>query len=155
MAVNTLLENENKSAVYQVLSQTRRQRVSDGEETVLITGATKQLVLVWPQLGDFDSLEYAWWLQRGRDELTAKGFTVRAVGIGDRNAGSAFCDYTGFPKESLLLDPDGALHQQLGLYPGLTLSVPGFNQRQNAWLNLLLMSAVIGSSGTLTEVYRG
>ena len=155
MAVNTLLENENKSAVYQVLSQTQRQRVSDGEETVLVTSATKQLVLVWPQLGDFDSLEYAWWLQRGRDELTAKGFTVRAVGIGDRNAGKAFCAYTGFPEESLLLDPDGALHQQLGLYPGLTLSVPGFNQRQNAWLNLLLMCAGIGSPGTLTEVFRG
>ncbi|MEM1253946.1 MAG: peroxiredoxin-like family protein [Cyanobacteria bacterium P01_H01_bin.21] len=155
MAVNTLLENKNTSAVYQVLSQTRRQRVSDGEDTGLVTGATQQLVLVWPQLGDFDSLEYAWWLQRGRDELTAKGLTVRAVGIGDRNAGSAFCDYTGFPKESLLLDPDGALHQQLGLYPGLTLSVPGFNQRQNAWLNLLLMCAGIGSPGTLTEVFRG
>ena len=156
MAVNTFTETKPQSAVYEVLNQTRRQRVSDGADTPLLTNAaTRQLVLVWPQLGDFDSLEYAWWLRRGAEQLTAKGVVVRAVGIGDRNSGQAFCSYTGFPEESLLLDPDGTLHQQLGLYPGLTLSVPGFNQRQNAWLNLLLMCAGIGSPGTLSEVFRG
>ena len=155
MSTAILLENENKSAVYRMLRQTRRQRVSDGKDTALVTDATKQLVLVWPQLGDFDSLEYAWWLQRGTDELAAKGLTVRALAIGDRNSGKAFCAYTGFSEESLLLDPDGALHKQLDLYPGLTLSLPGFNQRQNAWLNLLLMCAGIGSPGTLSEVFRG
>ena len=155
MAVNTLTGSKTQAAVYEVLSQVRRQRVSDGVDTVLLTNATKQLVLVWPQLGDFDSLEYAWWLRRGANELAAKGLTVRAVGIGDRNSGRAFCAYTGFPEESLLLDPDGTLHKELGLYPGLTLSVPGFNQRQNAWLNLLLMCAGIGSPGTLSEVFRG
>ncbi len=154
MTINTLTEGKTQD-VYGVLSQTQRQRVSDGIESTLLTTATKQLVLVWPQLGDFDSLEYAWWLQRGARELAAKGFTVRAVGIGDRNSGKAFCDYTGFPEESLLLDPDATLHKQLGLYPGLTLAIPGLNQRQNAWLNLLLMCAGIGSPGTLSEVFRG
>ena len=143
-----------KADVYSVLSQTRRQRVSDGAEANLLTKAT-QLVLVWPQLGDFDSLEYAWWLGREADTLAAKNLTVRAVGIGDRNSGKTFCQYTGFPEESLLLDPDGTLHKELGLYTGLSLSIPGFNQRQNAWLNLLLMCAGIGSPGTLSEVFRG
>ncbi|MEO1506347.1 MAG: peroxiredoxin-like family protein [Cyanobacteria bacterium J06633_23] len=155
MSVNTLTGDTQTAAVYDVLRQTRRQRVSDGADTPLITTAAQQLVLVWPQLGDFDSLEYAWWLRRGADELAAKGLTVRAVGIGDRNSGQAFCAYTGFPEESLLLDPDGSLHKALGLYPGLTLSVHGLNQRQNAWLNLLLMCAGIGSPGTLSEVFRG
>lgn len=155
MAVNVLLENSDRAAVYKVLGQIRRQRVSDGTETALVTPDTKQLVLVWPQLGDFDSLEYAWWLQREVDTLAEKKLTVKAVGIGDLNSGKAFCAYTGFPEESLLLDPDGSLHKELGLYPGLTWSLPGLNQRQNAWLNLLLMCAGIGSPGTLAEVLRG
>ncbi|MEM7066170.1 MAG: peroxiredoxin-like family protein [Cyanobacteria bacterium P01_B01_bin.77] len=154
MAVETQVDNAGAAAIYNRLGQTKRRRVSDGAETALLTG-TKQLVLVWPQLGDFDSLEYAWWLRRRADVLAAKGITVRAVGIGDRNSGGAFCAYTGFPEDSLLLDPDGILHKELDLYPGLTLAVPGFNQRQNAWLNLLLMCAGIGSPGTLTEVFRG
>ncbi|MEM8611477.1 MAG: peroxiredoxin-like family protein [Cyanobacteria bacterium P01_H01_bin.105] len=150
-----MIENVNKTAIYKILGQTRRQRVSDGAYTPLLMNAAKQLVLVWPQLGDFDSLEYAWWLRHGADELAAKDLVIRAVGIGDRNSGQAFCAYTGFPEESLLLDPEGTLHRELGLYPGLTLSIPGFNQRQNAWLNLLLMCAGIGSPGTLSEVFRG
>ncbi|MEA5465562.1 peroxiredoxin-like family protein [Leptothoe sp. PORK10 BA2] len=145
----------HRTAIYDVLGQVRRQRVSDGADTPLLTTAPRQLLLVWPQLGDFDSLEYAWWLRRGADELVAKGLTVRAVGIGDRNSGKAFCAYTGFPEDSLLLDSEGLLHQELSLYPGLTLSIPGFNRRQNAWLNLLLMCAGIGSPGTLSEVFRG
>ncbi|MEM9805711.1 MAG: peroxiredoxin-like family protein [Cyanobacteria bacterium P01_D01_bin.56] len=151
-----MVVDAGQSTVYEILSRTQRLRVSDGDTVSLLTpGVTKQLVLVWPQLGDFDSLEYAWWLQRAATQLAAQGLTIRAVGIGDRNSGKAFCAYTGFPEESLLLDPDGALHKELGLYPGLTLSVPGFNQRQNAWLNLLLMCAGIGSPGTLAEVFRG
>ena len=153
VAANTFLENTDR--VLAILKDVQRQRVSDGAETPLITHNPKQLVLIWPQLGDFDSLEYAWWLKRGADELAQKGLTVRAVGIGDSNSGKAFCAYTGFPEDALLLDPSGTVHQKLNLYPGLTLAVPGFNQRQNAWLNLLLMCAGIGSPGTLVEVFRG
>ena len=97
VAVNTRLEPADKTAVFDVLSQVRRQRVSDGAETALVTTDLKQLILVWPQFGDFDSLEYAWWLRRGAEQLAEKGLTVRAVGIGDRNSGQAFCAYTGFP----------------------------------------------------------
>jgi AhpC/TSA antioxidant enzyme len=143
---------------YDIFAQTQRQRVSDGNTTPILQDtdqATKLLVLVWPQLGDFDSLEYAWWLQREQAILQAQNITVRAIGIGNLEAGQQFCAYTGFPAAQLWLDPTAELHQTLGLYPGLTLKVPGFNAGQNAWLNLLLMCAGIGSPGTLTEVFRG
>lgn len=144
--------------VYALLSQTERQRVSDGMTVPILSGcesAPRLLVLLLPQLGDFDSLEYAWWLQRERDRLQAEGIEVRAVGIGDRGSGQQFCAYTGFPSDCLFVDPIADLHQQLNLYPGLSLKLPGLTSAQTAWLNLLLMCAGIGSPGTLAEVFRG
>jgi AhpC/TSA antioxidant enzyme len=143
-------------AVYDVLQQTQCPRVSDGETTSILAEAASDrplLVLVWPQLGDFDSLEYAWWLQREAARLSS--LDIRAIGIGNLAAGKQFCEYTGFPPEQLWLDSTAALHRKLGLYAGLALKVPGFKPAQNAWLNLLLMCAGIGSPGTLTEVFRG
>ncbi|MBD2460301.1 AhpC/TSA family protein [Oscillatoria sp. FACHB-1407] len=143
---------------YSILSQTQRQRVSDGKQVSILEGcesADRLLVLVLPQLGDFDSLEYAWWLHRSAKELQAAEITVRAVGIGDRSSGERFCSYTQFPEDGLFVDPKAELHQQLGLYKGLSLKVPAFSAAQNAWLNLLLMCAGLGSPGTLAEVFRG
>lgn len=143
---------------YLILNQTQRQRISDGKFVPILNGcesATHLLVLIWSQLGDFDSLEYAWWLQRASAQLQAQGITIRAVGIGDRGSGEKFCDYTGFPPEQLFIDPDATIHQQLGLYQGLSLKFPVLSSPQTAWLNLLLMCAGIGSPGTLTEVFRG
>ncbi|HAJ60068.1 MAG TPA: hypothetical protein DCP31_13065, partial [Cyanobacteria bacterium UBA8543] len=117
--------------------------------------APRQLVLLLPQLGDFDSLEYAWWLQREAEQLQAQGVVVRAIGIGDRASGQQFCAYTGFPSDWLFVDPTAELHPTLNLYPGLSLKVPWLSSAQNAWLNLLLMCAGIGSPGTLAEVFRG
>ena len=144
--------------VYKILSQTQRQRISNGEVAPILSGcesATRQLVLVWSQLGDFDSLEYAWWLRREAKQLQAKNLLVRAVGIGDRASGQRFCNYTGFPADWLFVDPRAELHRQLDLYPGLSLKAPGLSTTQNAYLNLLLMCAGIGSPGTLAEVFRG
>lgn len=143
---------------YTLLSQTKRQRVSDGTVVPILSGcesASRQLVLLWSQLGDFDSLEYAWWLQREAKQLQAKGVVIRAVGIGDRASGQQFCTYTEFPSDWLLVDPIAELHQRLNLYPGLSLKLPGLSTAQNAWLNLLLMCAGIGSPSTLAEVLRG
>lgn len=143
---------------YAIFEQTQSQRVSDGAMMPLLTDceqASLKLILVWPQLGDFDSLEYAWWLQRQAEQIRAKNVQIRAVGIGDRNSGEKFCDFTGFPPEHLFVDPTGQLHQQLDLYPGLTWKVPFFSPVQNSYLNLLLMCAGIGSPGTLAEVFRG
>jgi AhpC/TSA antioxidant enzyme len=144
--------------IYPILQETQRQRVSDGAIAPILSGcesANQLLVLIWSQLGDFDSLEYAWWLRRESESLNAAGISVRAVGIGDRASGEKFCDYTGFPAQDLFLDPQAQLHRQLALYPGLSLKILGFSSAQNAWLNLLLMCAGIGSPGTLAEVLRG
>ena len=146
---------------FTILNETDRQRVSDGAVMPILSGcesATWLLVLVWPQLGDFDSLEYAWWLQREDaliQELRHQGLAIRAVGIGDRAAGQKFCDFTGFPEDWLFIDPQAALHRQLNLYAGLSLAIPGLSAAQNAWVNLVLMCAGLGSPGTLAEVFRG
>jgi hypothetical protein len=146
---------------FTVLNETDRQRVSDGASVPILSGCESSalLVLVWPQLGDFDSLEYAWWLQREDALLQGlrqnQGLVIRAVGIGDRAAGQKFCGFTGFPEDWLFVDPQAALHRQLNLYSGLSLALPGLSATQNAWVNLILMCAGIGSPGTLSEVFRG
>jgi AhpC/TSA antioxidant enzyme len=144
--------------IYSIFQQTDRLRISDGEIVPILSGcdaARSLLVIVCPQLGDFDSLEYAWWLQRERVRLAAQGCEVRMVGIGDRAAGLKFCEFTGFPNRSLFIDREAKLHTQLDLYPGLSLKLPSLSIAQNAWVNLMLMCAGIGSPGTLREVLRG
>jgi hypothetical protein len=147
------------TAIADLLRSTQRQRVSDGALTsILAPGGC--LVVVLPQLGDFDSVEYAQWLGRrpigqGHGQPGLANLAVRAIAIGDRAAGQRFCDYTGFPADCLFVDPTAALHRDLGLYAGLTIAWPGLNGKQRAWLNLMLMCAGIGSPGTLGEVFRG
>jgi AhpC/TSA antioxidant enzyme len=144
------------SQIYETFQNCQRLRVSDRAMVPIVEQPqNRQLVLLWSQLGDFDSLEYAWWLQRERDRLQESGVTVRAVGIGDRASGEKFCSYTGFDPAALLMDPQGEIHRQLGLYEGLKVKLPGFSASQNAWLNLMLMCAGLGSPGTLKEVFRG
>ncbi|MGG6238709.1 peroxiredoxin-like family protein [Nodosilinea sp. AN01ver1] len=144
--------------IYDILAHTQRPRVSDGQTVSLLTDcetAAQMLVLVWSQLGDFDSLEYAWWLQREAEALRQRNIAVRAVGIGDRASGQQFCAYTGFSADALFVDETAALHRELGLYEGLSLKPPGLKPGQAAWLNLMLMCAGIASPGTLREVLRG
>jgi hypothetical protein len=142
--------------VFEICQNTHLERVSDGIVAPILSNAESShrcLLLVWPQLGDFDSLEYAWWLQKEPELL--QGVTVVAVGIGDQASGKKFCDFTGFAVDRLYMTSVPQLHQQLGLYGGLTLKIPGFSAAQNAWLNLMVMCAGIGSPGTLKEVFRG
>lgn len=143
---------------YFCLSITKLQRISDGAMRSLFQdcdSARRTLVLIWPQMGDFDTLEYAWWIERDRPRLESANIQVRAIAIGDRTAGQKFCTYTGFPPEHLYIDPTAELHQKLNLYKGLSAALPGFNAQQNGYLNLLLMCAGLGSPGTLKEVFRG
>lgn len=144
--------------IHALLSQTECQRVSDGAVLPILSGcesSTRQLVLLLPQLGDFDSLEYAWWLRRDAQRLETQGIAIRAVGIGSLSSGQRFCGYTGFPADCLFVDPAAQLHQQLDLYPGLSLKLPGLSAAMNAYLNLLFMCSGMGSPGTLAEVWRG
>jgi AhpC/TSA antioxidant enzyme len=144
--------------VYSILQSTKLLRISDGSIEPILSGCdspNQLLVIVCPQLGDFDSLEYAWWLQREQHQLAASGLTIRMVGIGDRSSGQKFCDFTKFPAAWLFVDEQAELHSQLSLYPGLAVKLPSFLAAQNAWVNLILMCAGIGSPGTLREVFRG
>ncbi|BAZ39336.1 hypothetical protein NIES4101_52880 [Calothrix sp. NIES-4101] len=148
----------NSPDIYSILRQTQRLRVSDGEIKPVLDGCSNSsqlLVLIWSQLGDFDNLEYAWWLRREKEKLEARGISIRAIGIGDRNSGIKFCQYTGFPSAWLFVDTKAEIHALLGLYRGLSLQLPLLSTSQQAWLNLMLMCAGIGSPGTLKEVFRG
>ncbi|MBD2178247.1 AhpC/TSA family protein [Pseudanabaena sp. FACHB-1998] len=144
--------------IYEILSKTQRQRVSDGAIASIFDhcpSTSRKLILVLPQLGDFDSLEYIWWIQREIDRIKAEGIAVRAVGIGDRQSGEYFCKFTGFDPSWMFMDHTGELHRQLKLYAGLTTKFPLLSSGQSAWVNLMLMCAGIGSQGTLREVFRG
>ncbi len=143
---------------YSILQGIERVRVSDGKKLPILSdcsSSVRLLLLIWPQLGDFDSLEYAGWLQREQAQLQAKNIGIRAIGIGDRRSGLQFCDYTGFPSDNLFVDPNAEIHDQLGLYKGLKLKFPLLSSSQRAWVNLMLMCAGIGSPHTLKEVLRG
>ena len=145
-------------STYEILNQARRLRVSDRKSANIFDNcqsAQRKLILVLPQLGDFDSLEYIWWIQREIDRLKSEGIAVRAIGIGDRQSGEYFCKFTGFDPNCLFVDASGALHRDLDLYSGLTTKFPLLSSGQSAWLNLMLMCAGIGSKGTLKEVFRG
>ncbi|MFM8309618.1 MAG: peroxiredoxin-like family protein [Microcystis aeruginosa] len=146
------------SSIYEIFSTIQRQRVSDGQIVPILSDCAdykRLLILVLPQLGDFDSLEYAWWLEKEAALWQNAGITIRAIGIGDRNSGLKFSEYTKFRQDWLFVDPKAELHDLLGLYRGLSLKLPGFSSGQNAWLNLILMCAGVGSPGTLAEVLRG
>ncbi|MGK7942674.1 MAG: peroxiredoxin-like family protein [Crocosphaera sp.] len=144
--------------IFDILQQTKALRVSDGMKVPILTNynyTSPLLVLLWSQLGDFDTLEYAWWLQKQSSEIIAKGINIKAIGIGNHESGLKFCDYTGFSTENLFVDADASIHKKLGLYEGLSWKYPGLNQVQNAWINMMVMCAGIGSKGTLKEVLRG
>ncbi|MGB1416765.1 MAG: peroxiredoxin-like family protein [Synechococcus sp.] len=108
----------------------------------------QRLVVVLSQLGDFDSLEYAEALVQAWDQIAAASIQVHAIGIGNSTSADRFCAFTGFPRDHLSVDPSAELHQELGLYAGLSTG-------GGPWTNLLLMCAGIGSPGTLKEVIRG
>lgn len=141
---------------YSTFESLQRQRVSDGTIVPVLSSVTKRvLVLVWSQLGDFDTVEYAAWLKREEEWVSQQNLDIRAIAIGNVESGKLFCEYTGFPEAHLFLDPTAQIHRELGLYPGLTVKVPGVSETGNAWVNLFLMCAGIGSPGTLKEVFRG
>ena len=108
----------------------------------------RRLVVLLPQLGDFDSLEYGQALAEALPQLQAAEIGLLAIGIGDQGGAERFCAYTGFPIRCLEVDAEPELHRALDLYPGL-------RHPSGPWPSLLLMCAGIGSPGTLAEVLRG
>jgi hypothetical protein len=142
-----------------------------------ITGCS--LVVLLPQLGEFDSSECCEQLVAVGDDLAAAGLTLRVIGIGDASAASRFSSFTGLPLEQLRVDPTAQLHKELGLHAGpgwhvpdgvsdevlslLLRTLPGgapadvnlLREVATAWVNYLAMCAGIGAPGTLPEIFRG
>jgi hypothetical protein len=108
----------------------------------------RRLVVVLPQLGDFDSLEYAQALAAALPRLQAASIGLLAIGIGAEAGAERFCAYTGLPRGSLDVDAEPELHRALELYEGVA-------HPAGPWPSLLLMCAGVGSPGTLAEVLRG
>jgi hypothetical protein len=123
----------------QRLVQSTRQDMAPGR---------RRLVVVLPQLGDFDSLEYAQALAAALPRLQAASIGLLAIGIGAEAGAERFCAYTGLPRGSLDVDAEPELHRALELYEGVA-------HPAGPWPSLLLMCAGVGSPGTLAEVLRG
>jgi hypothetical protein len=86
----------------------------------------RRLVVLLPQLGDFDSLEYAQALVTVLPRLQAASIALLAIGIGNEASHRRFCDFTGFPSTRLQVDPEPVLHRTLGLYAACRFQVaPG------------------------------
>jgi AhpC/TSA antioxidant enzyme len=131
-----------------------------------------------PQLGDFDSAEYAELLAAVLSDLQKANVDLRLVGIGNAESAKLFSQHTGMPLDNILVDPTATLHQKLGLHRGPDWDVPSWIpnsilewfakdicQNNNpdisptvvtrAWLNYMAMCAGIAAPGTLAEIFRG
>ena len=98
---------------------------SSSSSDTTATTAKKSLVVILPQLGEFDSSEYCEFLASALPSLEGAGVDLRCVGIGDAKAARLFCDFTGLPLDRLLVDPGGGIHRELGLHGGPGFEVPG------------------------------
>jgi glutaredoxin-related protein len=139
----------------------------------------KSLVVLLPQLGEFDSAEMCEQLLAVEDQLAEAGVSLRVVGIGSSDAAEEFCGFTGISPNTLRVDPDATLHRALGLHAGPGWTVPEYvsdgmcsfllstlpggapedesllRTTADAWLNYLAMCAGLGAPGTLREILRG
>ena len=152
-----------------------------GAATSALDGLTqeKKLVVLLPQVGEFDSCEMCEFLAAAAPALEAAGVGVRVIGVGDAAAGAKFAKFVGLPEGVLRVDPSAALHRQLDTKRGPRWTVPGWvsdgaleaalsalpggapkdaarlRAAGDSWLNYLLMCAGIGAPGTLAEIARG
>ena len=143
------------------------------------TQRQKCLVVLLPQLGEFDSAEMCEHLVAVYNELHAADMALRVIGIGNVAAAENFAAFTGLPLDCLRVDPEAALHRALGLHAGpqwtfpdavsdtvlelLLSTLPGgkpsdpalLRPTADAWLRYLAMCAGISAPGTLSEIFRG
>ena len=136
------------------------------------------LVVIMPQLGDFDSAEYAELLACVQEDLRRAKISLRVIGIGDSESAKRFATFSGLDLESIRVDPTGKLHRSLGLHQGPDWDVPSFVPESildwfsdyvgaeedatrdskaifRSWLNYMAMCAGIASPDTLPEIFRG
>jgi len=137
---------------------------------------TKTLVVVMPQLGDFDSGEYVELLCYVLDDLKNANINLRIIGIGDSQSARTFSNFANIPLDVLRVDPEGKLHRQLNLHGGPDWDIPSFVPQgllrwfakyvgatddinpsgvARSWLNYMAMCAGIAAPKTLPEILRG
>ena len=137
----------------------------------------KTLVVIMPQLGDFDSSEYAEFLSAVSSNLSEAKIGLRVIGIGTPDSAKKFANFNGLDISCLKVDPEGQVHKSLALHAGPNWDVPSFlpqsllewfaydycgaNEEQDAkaisraWLNYMAMCAGIAAPDTLPEILRG
>jgi hypothetical protein len=143
-----------------------------------VSNTRKILLVVMPQLGDFDSAEYAELLKFVLPDLQKANIELRIVGIGNANSAKLFSLHTGVPLENIFVDPDAALHRKLKLHRGPNWDIPSWipdgvldwfandicrnsNRKipskdiARAWMNYMAMCAGVAAPGTLQEILRG
>jgi len=159
-------------------------RVLDPRDSTVVSPlqdleSCRSLVVLLPQLGEFDSSEFCEQLVAIDDELTKAKIYLRVIAIGDVSSALRFSRFTGLALDKLRVDPDASLHKALGLHAGPGWSVPSFvnddivlrmlqtlpggppkdekllRPTADAWLNYLAMCAGIAAPGTLPEILRG
>mmetsp|Transcript_68650 Transcript_68650/g.192434 ORF Transcript_68650/g.192434 Transcript_68650/m.192434 type:complete len:399 (+) Transcript_68650:88-1284(+) len=143
------------------------------------SGGRKALVVVMPQLGDFDSAEYATMLKQVLPDLKRANIALRIIGIGNCKTAQMFSLFTGLPLECIRVDPTASVHSALQLHRGPNWDVPDWvpsalidwfardicgnkdNEKipakevARSWLNYMAMCAGIAADGTLKEILRG
>ena len=107
-----------------------------------------KLIVLFGLLGDFDSFEYAINLKSFIDNNQDKNLDIFAIAIGNNNGKEKFCNFTGFPKENLVVVSNNQIHNSLRVSRGLDIGLGG-------WINMLLMLSGINSFKTIKEVIRG
>jgi hypothetical protein len=138
------------------------------------------MVIVMPQLGDFDSAEYAELLSYIQNDLEKNKIALRIIGLGDANSAEKFASFSGLSLDSIRVDPTGNIHNVLNLHRGPNWDVPGFvpgfvlewfadycsakpssdgsrdaKAITRSWLNYMAMCAGISAPDTLPEIIRG
>ena len=80
---------------------------STGTATPLLDGlaTSRNLVVLLPQVGEFDSYEFCEQLTAVADDLQAAGLGLRVIGVGDADAGKRFEAFVGLPEGVLRVDP--------------------------------------------------
>ena len=107
-----------------------------------------KLIVLFGLLGDFDSFEYAINLKKYIDNNHDENLDIFAIAIGNQNGKEKFCNFTGFPRENLVVVSDNKIHNNLKISRGLDIGFGG-------WINMLMMLSGINSFKTIKEVIRG
>ncbi|KAK1733004.1 hypothetical protein QTG54_016335 [Skeletonema marinoi] len=129
----------------------------------------KSLIVLLPQLGEFDSSEYVEFLTAAQPSLEQNDIDLRIIGIGDTTAASNFMkftnlSYTLIQMESCTRSWNWRVDQSLVCRMECRMMfLPGGVPEEEemvrpvatAWLNYMAMCAGIGAPGTLREILRG